>query len=165
MILQAIEDSGIQSGLSVKPTQIGLALDENLCEENMVEILTLAKKLNNFVRIDMEDSACVDATMRVYWNLRRKHGFDNVGMVIQSYLYRSDEDTRALLEATSEPDAENAITFKEVPPGEPPSLINPPTGCRFHPRCPDFIDGVCDEKEPVDFGPRDNHLVACWLYE
>ena len=43
--------------------------------------------------------------------------------------------TQALLAATSDPDARNADTFKEVPPGEPPSLVNPPTGCRFHPRC------------------------------
>jgi len=44
--------------------------------------------------------------------------------------------TQALLTAIPDPDAENAVTFKEVPPGEPPSLINPPAGCRFHPRCP-----------------------------
>jgi len=43
--------------------------------------------------------------------------------------------TMALLAATSDPDARNADSFKEVPPGEPPSLVNPPKGCRFHPRC------------------------------
>ena len=73
--------------------------------------------------------------------------------------------TMALLAATSDPDARNADTFKEVPPGEPPSLINPPKGCRFHPRCPKFMPGLCDEKEPPDFEPAVDHFVACWLYQ
>jgi peptide/nickel transport system ATP-binding protein len=73
--------------------------------------------------------------------------------------------TTALLEAIPEPDAENARTFKEVPPGEPPSLVTPPAGCRFHPRCPEFMPGLCDVKEPADFEPEPGHLAACWLYE
>jgi peptide/nickel transport system ATP-binding protein len=73
--------------------------------------------------------------------------------------------TLALLAATSDPDAHNAATFKEVPPGEPPSLVNPPKGCRFHPRCARAIAGVCDEKEPPDFEPEPGHFVACWLYQ
>jgi peptide/nickel transport system ATP-binding protein len=72
--------------------------------------------------------------------------------------------THALLEATSDPDYENALTFKEVPPGEPPNLIDPPPGCRFHPRCPHFMEGLCEVKEPPDFEPEPQHLVACWLY-
>jgi peptide/nickel transport system ATP-binding protein len=73
--------------------------------------------------------------------------------------------TLALLEATSDPDAKNAEIYKEVPPGEPPSLVNPPKGCRFHPRCPQMIKGVCDEKDPIDFETEPNHLTACWLFE
>jgi peptide/nickel transport system ATP-binding protein len=73
--------------------------------------------------------------------------------------------TLALLAATSDPDASNAETFKEVPPGEPPSLVKPPPGCRFHPRCPQAMAGLCDEKEPPDFEPEPGHQVACWLYE
>jgi peptide/nickel transport system ATP-binding protein len=73
--------------------------------------------------------------------------------------------TLALLAATSDPDARNADTFKEVPPGEPPSLVNPPKGCRFHPRCAQAIAGLCNEKEPPDFEPEPEHYVACWLYE
>jgi peptide/nickel transport system ATP-binding protein len=71
--------------------------------------------------------------------------------------------THALLAATSDPDYRNALTFKEVPPGEPPSLIDPPPGCRFHPRCPHFMEGLCDVKEPPEFEPEPNHLAACWL--
>ncbi|HKG53000.1 MAG TPA: ABC transporter ATP-binding protein [Anaerolineales bacterium] len=73
--------------------------------------------------------------------------------------------THALLAATSDPDARNAESFKEVPPGEPPSLVNPPTGCRFHPRCPHFMAGLCDVKFPPDFEPEPGHSVACWLYQ
>ncbi|MFN8385214.1 MAG: ABC transporter ATP-binding protein [Anaerolineales bacterium] len=73
--------------------------------------------------------------------------------------------THALLAATSDPDFRNAESFKELPPGEPPSLVNPPKGCRFHPRCAKAIAGLCDEKEPLDFEPEPNHFVACWLYQ
>jgi peptide/nickel transport system ATP-binding protein len=72
--------------------------------------------------------------------------------------------THALLAATSDPDALNAEAYKQVPPGEPPSLASPPTGCRFHPRCPHFIAGLCDVKSPPDFEPEPEHVVACWLY-
>jgi peptide/nickel transport system ATP-binding protein len=71
----------------------------------------------------------------------------------------------ALLAATSEPDAKNALTYKEVPPGEPPSLVNPPSGCRFHPRCPKMIKGLCEVQDPPEFTPEPNHSVLCWLYQ
>jgi len=73
--------------------------------------------------------------------------------------------TMALLAATSDPDAHNAETFKDVPPGEPPSLVKPPTGCRFHPRCAKAIAGLCDVKAPPDFEPEPEHFVSCWLYQ
>lgn len=73
--------------------------------------------------------------------------------------------THALLAATSDPDAANAETLKEIPSGEPPSLVNPPKGCRFHPRCAKVIMGLCDEKEPIEFEPEPNHFVSCWLYQ
>jgi peptide/nickel transport system ATP-binding protein len=73
--------------------------------------------------------------------------------------------THALLAATSDPDARNALTFREVPPGEPPSLIEPPPGCRFNPRCSQAIEGLCEVKVPPDFEIAPDHYVACWLYE
>jgi len=72
--------------------------------------------------------------------------------------------TDALLAATSDPDADNATRFRDVPPGEPPSLVNPPSGCRFHPRCTHKIEGLCEVEEPPYFEPEPHHLVACWLY-
>ncbi len=72
--------------------------------------------------------------------------------------------THALLAATSDPDARNAHTFKEVPPGEPPSLVRPPAGCRFHPRCSRMIQGLCEVQEPPELEPYPQHFTSCWLY-
>ncbi len=71
---------------------------------------------------------------------------------------------RALLAAIPDPDHENALRFKDVPPGEPPSLVRPPSGCRFHPRCTQMIQGLCEKEEPPEFEPVPGHFVACWLY-
>jgi peptide/nickel transport system ATP-binding protein len=73
--------------------------------------------------------------------------------------------TQALITAIPDPDAKNATTLKEVPPGEPPSLINPPKGCRFHPRCARMIKGECDVNDPPEFEARPLHFVSCWLYK
>ncbi len=73
--------------------------------------------------------------------------------------------TQALLAAIPDPDPDNAKRLRPVPPGEPPSLVRPPEGCRFHPRCPAAIPGVCDRREPPDFQVRPGHVAACWLYE
>ncbi len=72
--------------------------------------------------------------------------------------------TQALLAATSDPDARNAEVFREVPPGEPPSLVAPPTGCRFHPRCAHCIDGLSNVQDPPEIEVEPGHLVSCWLY-
>jgi len=73
--------------------------------------------------------------------------------------------TQALIDATADPDASNAATCRDVPPGEPPSLVRPPEGCRFHPRCPARIDGLCDVEEPPTFEPEAGHSTACWRYQ
>ena len=59
----------------------------------------------------------------------------------------------------------NARTFKEVPPGEPPSLVNPPAGCRFHPRCSRIIKGECDVIMPVEQEIEPAHQVSCWIHK
>lgn len=71
--------------------------------------------------------------------------------------------TQALIGAISDPDPENARHITDVPAGEPPSLIHPPPACRFHPRCPRFMKGLCDVEEPPEFNPRPGHLSSCWL--
>ena len=84
-----------------------------------------------------------------------------VGDLLRNYLHPYSQ---ALMAAIPDPDPENAKKFRDVPAGEPPSLVHPPTGCRFHPRCPKVIDGLCDVKEPPEFEPEPEHYVECWLY-
>lgn len=97
-LLEQINTSGVRANVSVKLTQIGLALDANLCEKNLERILARAREYKNFVRIDMEDTPYTDQTLRMYRDMRSK-GFQNTGVVVQSYLYRTEKDTRELLEA------------------------------------------------------------------
>jgi len=97
-LLDQINASGVRANVSVKLTQIGLALDESLCEQNLERILARAREYKNFVRIDMEDTPYTDQTLRMYREMRGK-GFQNTGVVVQSYLYRTEKDTRELLEA------------------------------------------------------------------
>ncbi|MEN6528273.1 MAG: ABC transporter ATP-binding protein [Anaerolineaceae bacterium] len=73
--------------------------------------------------------------------------------------------TFALLQATSDPNANNAKVMKEIPSGEPPSLVRPPAGCRFHPRCPKAISGLCEVEIPPEFNPEPGQYVSCWLYK
>jgi proline dehydrogenase len=96
-IAPAIEKAGVRANVSIKLTQLGLAVDEELCAENLEEIVRAAAAYRIFVRIDMEDSPWIDATLRLYRRIRFQNGLENVGVVIQSYLYRSEEDVRQLL--------------------------------------------------------------------
>ena len=73
--------------------------------------------------------------------------------------------TEALLAAIADPDPDNAAHERAVPGGEPPSLLHPPPGCRFHPRCPWCVKGKSDVEEPPLFEPRPGHLSACWLHD
>lgn len=92
--LEAIDSNQVESHVSVKLTQMGLDLDQDLCLDNMRQIIGKAKAVGTFVRIDMEDSSRTQATLNIFKTLREE--FDNVGVVIQSYLYRSEEDMRVL---------------------------------------------------------------------
>jgi len=94
-VLQTIDKSGIKSNLSIKPTQMGLELDKELAFENIREIVSYAKSLGNFVRIDMEDISCTDATLELYNRLRQEF-HPHVGTVLQSYLRRTIKDIQGL---------------------------------------------------------------------
>jgi peptide/nickel transport system ATP-binding protein len=71
--------------------------------------------------------------------------------------------TNALLNAIPEPDPENRNILKEVPPGEPPDLVNPPPGCRFAPRC-SYAKDICTKERPREVEIKEKHWVRCWLY-
>lgn len=94
-LLDEIDRNALDSNVSVKLTQLGLDIDPELCYENTRALVEDARRHQNFVRIDMEDSPRTDATLDIFRRLRSE--FDNVGIVIQSYLYRSEEDIRDLL--------------------------------------------------------------------
>lgn len=96
-MIASIDKHQIRSGISIKLSQIGLALGENFCFENMVAILEQAHLKNIFIRIDMEDSSTVDATLRIFHRIHSEREFTKVGLVIQSYLYRSEADVHELL--------------------------------------------------------------------
>ncbi len=94
--LDAIQTAGVRANVSIKLTQIGLKVSTDLCAQNLQQILAHAGELNNFVRVDMEDTPVTDITLDIMRQARAK-GFTNVGIVIQSYLYRSKDDISALL--------------------------------------------------------------------
>ncbi|PKO07426.1 MAG: proline dehydrogenase [Chloroflexi bacterium HGW-Chloroflexi-3] len=89
-LLEAINSQEVQANVSIKLTQLGLNIDKDLCKSNLQNIIEHAKKMQNFVRIDMEDSSITQETLDVvYW---LKQTYSGVGTVIQSYLYRSEKD-------------------------------------------------------------------------
>jgi proline dehydrogenase len=77
---------------------LGLKIDPNLALANICTLVEKANRTGNFIRIDMEDSPMVDATLNIYRHLRHNAGLHNVGVVIQSYLYRSEADIEKLIE-------------------------------------------------------------------
>lgn len=90
MILEAIEHSAITANVSIKLSQFGLAISPSMCQENLHRILTRANQLNNFIRIDMEDSSLTTSTIDTF--IESRITFANLGIVIQAYLYRSEQD-------------------------------------------------------------------------
>jgi len=95
-ILDGIHRNSLDAYLSIKPTQFGMKIDEEFCFANLAHLLETARGYQSFVRMDMEDSTTTRSTLNVYERLRSR-GFENVGVVIQAYLRRSEEDIRCLL--------------------------------------------------------------------
>lgn len=93
--LEAIARSRADSTISLKLTQLGLEIDEELCAGHLERIVARAGELGNFVRIDMEDSRHTDATFRLFKRVFQRHR--NVGVVVQSYLYRSERDVGEMI--------------------------------------------------------------------
>lgn len=96
-ILDKIDQYELNANISVKLTALGLLLDQDLCLSLMRDIVSCAAVHNNFVRIDMEDSACTEATINLYLKLREE--FANVGIVLQAYLRRTHDDALRIIQA------------------------------------------------------------------
>jgi proline dehydrogenase len=95
-ILHGVERAGVQCNASLKLTQMGLDVDRALCARNVERIVAQAGQFGNFIRIDMEGSDYTQVTLDIFKDLFARH--NNVGVVIQSYLYRSEADIRKLNE-------------------------------------------------------------------
>ena len=95
-VLDRLAAEQLRANVALKLTHLGLSLDENLAAGNLERVVAHAGTLGSFVRIDMEQSAYVDATLSIYERLRAA-GHANVGTVLQSYLRRSPDDLERLL--------------------------------------------------------------------
>lgn len=95
-LLQRIAAENLPANVALKLTHLGLAIDERLAAANLRALVDEAKALGNSIRVDMEESGYVDATLRIYRSMREQ-GCDNVGMVLQAYLYRTAADLETLL--------------------------------------------------------------------
>jgi len=98
-VLSEIDKAGVKANVSIKLTQIGMGLDEEICRQNLQRILEQAQKSKTFIRVDMEDTPYTDITIALYQAMLAR-GFDtsHLGLVLQAYLYRTEADLRALLE-------------------------------------------------------------------
>ncbi|MBN2411313.1 proline dehydrogenase family protein [candidate division KSB1 bacterium] len=99
LILETIESNNLDCNISLKPTQLGLQIDKELCYQNIHKIVERADALNNFVRIDMEDSPYTSSTIEIF--IRLKKEFQNVGIVLQAYMRRSLHDLNELVKFKS----------------------------------------------------------------
>jgi len=93
-VFDAIAREKIDSNVSIKLTLLGLKIDEGFCRDNVARIAETAKRYDNFVRIDMEDHTCTDATLRIYRELQA--GYGNLGVVLQAYMRRTLADIASL---------------------------------------------------------------------
>ena len=95
-IIDRIADEQLRANVALKLTHLGLDISEELAHDNLRALVERATERDGFVRIDMEQSQYVDATLRIFRRVR-EGGLDRVGTVLQSYLYRTPADLEALL--------------------------------------------------------------------
>lgn len=89
-LFAAIDETGVDSNVSIKLTMLGLKIDHDFCRDNVERIARAARDLGNFVRLDMEDRTCTDPTLEIYHDLKPRYG--NLGVVFQSYMRRTLDD-------------------------------------------------------------------------
>jgi len=96
-ILRQIDETGINSNVSIKLTQFGLELDPELAYKNARAVVVEAARRGNFVRVDMEASAVTQKTIDIFKRLRAEFELNDVGIVLQSYLRRTYADAEGLV--------------------------------------------------------------------
>ena len=95
-VLDAIREHDLDCNISVKPTQLGLSFDVDLCRQNYERLAEKAAAYGNFMRLDMEDRHTTDATLDIYRHLHERYG--HVGVVLQAYMRRTLQDIAELPE-------------------------------------------------------------------
>jgi proline dehydrogenase len=96
-ILEQIEATRVRSNVSIKLTQFGLELDPELAYNNARRVVLDAKQRGNFVRVDMEGSNVTQVTIDIFKRLRSEFELNDVGIVLQSYLRRTYDDAKELV--------------------------------------------------------------------
>jgi proline dehydrogenase len=99
-LIETAQEAGIDGNYSVKPTMFGLLIDAEVCYAHIRQIVAKAAGYGNFIRIDMEDSDCVDLEIDLFRRLKAEFP-ENVGLVLQAYLRRTKEDLQALMDLHS----------------------------------------------------------------
>lgn len=99
-IIEKVQKAGVDGNYSLKPTMFGLLLDKDECYKNIREIVIKSASYNNFVRIDMEDSQCVDMEIEMFRKLKAEFP-KNVGLVLQSYMKRTPSDIEKMMDMNS----------------------------------------------------------------
>ena len=94
-LVEAIRAAGIDRNISVKPTQLGLDIDQAICVDNITRILELARQHDFFLRIDMENTPYIQKTLDMFTSVWTS-GYRNTGVVLQSAVFRSEDDARAV---------------------------------------------------------------------
>lgn len=107
-IIDTVEKHDIDGNYSLKPTMFGLLIDAELCYKYIREIVAKAASYNNFIRVDMEDSQCVDLELDLFRKLKEEFP-KNVGLVFQAYLKRTLDDIKGLQDLHSE---DNLINYR-----------------------------------------------------
>jgi proline dehydrogenase len=99
-IIDTFVKEKIDGNFSLKPTSFGLLIDKDICYKNIKEIVKKAASYHNFIKIDMEDSQCVDLEIELFRKLKAEFP-SNVGLVLQAYLKRTRNDLEKMLDLNS----------------------------------------------------------------
>ena len=99
-IIETIQKHGVDGNYSLKPTMFGLLIDQEVCYQNIREIVRKAASYDNFIRVDMEDAQCTDMEIELFRKLKAEFP-ENVGLVLQAYLKRTRQDILNMMDLNS----------------------------------------------------------------
>lgn len=107
-LIEVTEAYQIDGNYSIKPTMFGLLIDQDVCYKNVREIVAKAAEYDNFVRVDMEDSQCIDLEIELYRKLKAEFP-KNCGLVVQAYMKRTLDDLKNLMDLHSD---DNPLNYR-----------------------------------------------------